>query len=510
MITLIDNVKIPTSIIPLVEFADDLYLMANKYMKNGMSIVGRAYRYFEGPYDQVYTKEAVYLKPLGAAYDTETPVVYGEGSQGSVYRATDTYLRYETMGKSKVVSNGTVVRDVATTYMPMETIYKGVSYDIVKVRGVAANTINLYTISTVDGTAAALATASVGYTNYKYMDEDTSFVYIWAFKENGKVNIIKFDKTAKTSTVITTVSSLNMETGPKASFYTKNIVRKPFKVGSKTYVPILYVNASNAVVLRVITYDSSVAGSDIATKVRYDDYTLTGTITLPTHNVNGFQYYFREDGVLVICTNIWGIATAMGATTIDQYGMYTLTVDHTAKTAEVKGFVQAANLVPLHYIFDGDDNVYAVTQYSYAKLEYDTLAKKYIKVSEVPTAHISIGLEARGYMNYIIQRGSEFPLLQATPTMVDIVECIPVSTAKVETKVYPVETGVKVRAKATTGELLSKVVTLSITNGPGVFTANSAKQIEVTTSATDYVTVPVSLTSPGEVIIQGKVSGALV
>lgn len=504
------NVKIPSSIIPMVEFSDEVYLLCNKYLKDGLSAVGRVTAFFEGPSDQIYTKEAVYTKSLGAAFDTETPVVYGGGSGPSVYREENGLLRYESQGKSRSIINGITIRDVAAVYQPIELLYKGVGYDIMKVRGVAANTIHLYTISTMDGTAAALATAASLYTNYKYMDEDTGFVYFWAFKDNGKVNIIKFDKTAKTSTVITTVNGLNMETGPKATFYTKNVCIKPYKDGTKTYVPVIYVNASNAVCVRVIVYDSSVAGSDISTKVTYADYTLTGTITLPVTNVSGYQYYFRDDGILVIGHVIWGVAIAMGTTTIDMYGLYTLQMNHTDKTATVLGYTQAANLVPLHYMIADDSNIYAVTAQSYAKLEWDSTNKKYIKVSEEPTGHISIGLESRGNLYYTFNKGSEVALAEISPFMVDVVEVLPVGSSDIRNTSFPLESAIKVRAKAATGELLARTVTLIVSTGPVVFKANSLKTIDITTSETDFVTVPIMISSTGESIIIGKVSGSIV
>ena len=507
-----DKVNIPTSIIPMIEYPDDFYFVGSRYMKDGLSAIGRSNKYFEGPSDQIYTKESVYLKSLGANYDTETPVTYGCGSTGSVYREENGVMRYETQGKSKTIVNGLSMRDVNTTYQPMEVLYKGSGYDVIKVRGVAANTIHLYVISTVDGTAAALATTAVTYVNYKYMDEDTSYVYFWAFKENGKVNIIKFDKTAKTSTVITTVSSLNMETGPKASFYTKNVLRKIYTENNKQYIPVIYVDASNVVKLRVIVYDKSVASSDITTKVSYADYTLTGTITTPVTNVSGYQYYFQNDGTLVIGHVIWGVGTSMGAASVDMFGLYTLTLDHTAKTATVNSFTQASTLVPVHYIFANDNEVYAVTARSYAKLQYDSTNKKFIKMPDISTSHISFGIDGSGLLYYTYLKGADVVLACITPYMVDAVEVVYAtgeSQKEITSVTYPFDSNIKVRAKSPSGDLLAKVVTLSIPNGPAVFKANGLKTIEVTTLTTDYVTVPITITGRGDFIFLGKVSGTV-
>ena len=508
MYQIVDNIKVPSSVLAMVEYSDEMYILGLKHIKDGLIPVGKKYIFTEGPQDMIYSKEACYLQTVGTAGDQETPVTfgdgYGEGVFSSVYRKTDdTTYRYETYGKSKSVMNGIAVRDITTGYTPIRTIWKSTAYDIVAVRGLAQHYIHLYTISNIDGTAAAVSTTAVTYTNYSYLDEDTSYVYIMAYGANGSMSVIKFDKVAKTSTVITTISSLSLATGPKASFYTKNMVYKYFVNETKTYIPMLYVNASNAICLRMVVYDKSVAGTDIATKMSYSDYTLTGSITMPTTAVSSFEYFFRPDGVLVIGHTIFGIATAMGAASLNTFGLYTLTLDHDLKTAEVKGFVQGANVVPVHFMYDGDV-IYGITVSSYSKLEYDGVNKKYIKTAETPTAHKSIGRDSRGYIYFVDNNNA---LQCATPSMVRVVEAYCEDT-EIESNTYPIQTTVKVFARNSTGEKMAKPVTLVISNGPGVW-SNGLKTIEVTTSATEDIAVPLTLTGQGEVIFFGKVSGAI-
>lgn len=504
---LLNNVKVPSSILPLVEYSDEIYILGLKHAKDGLTPYGKKYLYMAGPQDQIYTKESCYLTALGAGWDNDVPVSfgegYGEGIFGSIYRKdSDTTYRYETKGYSVNVVNGVAVRNVNPTYAPIQTIYKSTSYDLITARSGTANVIGLYLVPTTDSTAATALYATT-YTSYAYLDEDTSYVYIIAYKENGKVNIVKFDKSAKTCTLITTVNSLNMETGPKASFYTKNMCYRTYKSGTITYIPVIYLNASNAVVVRMITYDKSIAGSDISLKMTYSDYTLTGTITTPVTAVSGYEYFFRNDGVLCICHRIWGVATAIGTATLDMFGVYTLELDHVAKTATVQGFVQAANSVPVHYMFEGDV-IYPITTSSYAKLEYDSVNKKYVKTGEIPTAHYSIGKDSRGYIYYV---DNNYKLQCATPGMVRMVE-VYTDNSEVKSNTYPVDKICKVVARSSTGERLAKPVTLVISSGPGVW-SNGLKTIEVQSSATEDVAVTLTITGQGDTVIHPKVSGAI-
>ena len=95
----------------------------------------------------------------------------------------------------------------------------------------------------------------------------------------------------------------------------------------------------------------------------------------------------------------------------------------------------------------------------------------------------------------------------ATPSMVRVVEAYCEDT-EIESNTYPIQTTVKVFARNSTGEKMAKPVTLVISNGPGVW-SNGLKTIEVTTSATEDIAVPLTLTGQGEVIFFGKVSGAI-
>lgn len=499
---LFNNINIPSSVSPIFETADTYNLFGHDYLKSGFSPIPFAFNPINSASDHILTTESVYIKSIGTYGNKDIPV-----TKALVRKLANGNIRaYTTLKDTVITPSGIKVRDVSfSNDFPVEVLYTADDggYDIIKTRAINAdNTHRIYSCSNVDGSAQILCLAAQTYTDYTYIDQDSTKIYLLATMNNGIVNIVSIDKTTKVATLVTAPAA--MTTGTKASTNIKLKVVNPLILtgGIKKY-PIIYLNASSVTCLRMITYDPSKTGT-IDNKITVDEYPIDVAMFVGVSDNSSYEIVCVDDTLVHVLHKSQGISGTTSGVASDKWGITTLVVDNTLKVATNKGLVLTTTAIPLHMMKFGS-SMYVYSQFGYAKMDWDSVNKKWVKINEYVRNAVSYGLDSKGYMFYYLSTGDMYidsPFFADKVEILDIPQIIVYSGTDVQVTA-------RVCAYNMNGEKIEAPVDLVINQGDAVFSANGLKVISLTTSATGYLTVAITITGDSPLKITPKSSGVL-
>lgn len=505
MIRLLDSLKMPTYLVPLAEPSDDeYYVFGMKYLKAGFTPLAFQHFFISGSVDSLMLKKAVYLgtNGTGAGSITEMPLF-----RNVIRKRSDGGIRYFSDYKDVSYIGSTKVRDIDNTTIAFkEIIYTCDTFDIVigTTKG-TANANYLYLCKNMDSTAMSTLYSANVRVNYTFLDEDSTNVYILATLSNGALSIIVVNKNTFAATVQTTSGTTNLTTGPSTTLYTKHkVVDYMIQTDPAIIkIPIIYINASSVTVVRVVTYNKSLAGTDAVAKCTIEDYTISGTLIAPTTNVHSVLYKAIDANTVAVFYGVQGTGVSVGSVPLTSFGIFTISFDHTDKIATIGSMTQTNALQPLAPMFDGA-TLYTVSSTGYAKSVYDSKNKKYIKLQEVACNPACVGLDSKGYIwvytadncldvytPYAIKRVvTRCDYKAVTYLGVDIdIPCY-VSTYNYE------------------GNRAAGTVKLTV-YGDAVFKANGLTTLEITSATDGDTTAIVTIKGDGNIKVVGEVSGSI-
>lgn len=498
---LFNSVNIPTSIIPIAEYDNGYIFFGHEYLKAGFSAVPFSFTPIASAADHMLLSESVYIKSIGTYGNKDIPV-----TKNLVRKLNNGYTRAYTSIKDTVITPaGVKIRDVSfSNNFPVEVLYTADdgSYDIIKTRAIEADNIHrIYACSNIDSSAQILCLAAQTYTDYTYLDADAANIYLLATMNNGIVNIVSINKSTKAATLVAAPSA--MTTGTKASTNIKLKVMNPLIVGTVKKYPIIYLNASSATALRVISYDASKTGT-IDNKITVEEYPLDAAMLVGVSDNSSYEIICDGDTLVHVLHKTQGISGTVTAFTNTQWGVVTLVLDHTTKTAKNNGLVLTTTNPPVH-MMKFASSMYVFSQYAYAKMDWDSVNKKWIKIAEKTVNAVSIGIDSKGYIYSYLSTGDAFI---DSPFFADKVEIMGLPQVIQYSGVDIVMT-VKIAAYNMNGEKIESPIDLVVNSGDAVFTANGQKVISLTTSAAGYLDVSITITGDSPLKITPKSSGVL-
>ena len=514
-IILANKINVPASTTPMVEvvtqtgnavtYTDEEIFFGHKYSKTGYTPLTLQYKFINAPADQIYTKKSVYVKTNGAGPNTCMPLY-----KNLVRKNADGGYRYTTLNRdySEIMGTDgteTVVRNLNNTTMDYnEVLWTSTIFDIVVGTVIAtANARYLYILNNIDSTAQ-IAIDSTTYSEYMFLSEDATNVYILATRQNGLMAVITVNKSTKVATVATASGSTSLITGPITTQYVKQKVVDVMVQNDGTYKWCVFYYLATVMYCRVISYNPTAVGTDAIAKMTVADYTVSGTIPTPTTGIHTLVYKAIDADTMAVGYVTQGYGTVIGSVAYSMFGVLVVSFDHTNKVATIGSLTQATELEPLCPLWDTVNTLYFVSKTGFSKLVYDSTNKKYVKLTEVACSPVSVGLDNSGIVwvfdtNNILRMYTPFAIKRLSTTC-DTKNVVYTGTdidVIAYTSVYNYE-----------GNRMATSVRLTI-YGDGVFKSNGLKTITVTSSTVSEVATTVTIKGPTTIQVVGEASGTV-